>query len=539
MSKPAPAAWPVALTSFFLLAFVLMGFAFISQAGLQDDEVNATIYRPEGFAQSVEILGARIPVMLISYTGALKAWIYAPFFWLWKPSPVSLRFPAVLAGGLTIWLFYVLLRRTAGGRAAAVGCVLLSTDTVFLLTTCFDWGPVVLQHLLTVSSALCLVRFHQEGKRRFLAAGFFFFGLGLWDKALFAWVLSGMAIATLVVFPKPLWRSLSPRNLRIAIPAFCLGAAPLILYNVSVPLDTFRSNAAYSTELFAHKARVLYSTFSGETLFGYLVRYDSGGHPRQPQTAMERISVRLSESAGRPVSGFFGYALLAALLLTPWLWRTPARPAIVFSFVTMLVAWPQMAFTKGAGTSAHHAILLWPFPALLTAAAFAEASLLFKRVGKPLLAIALLFLAATSALVTNEYFARLVRNGGGLVWTDAIYPLSDCLQRVRYAAVYVNDWGMFANLWMLSQGQLPLRVGSDPLEKPHLDATDRSAVLDRISDRGAVFVGHTDGNEIFKGVNAKLRDLAAEAGYRRETVADIMDRNGRMIFEVFRFQPPI
>ena len=29
-----------------------------------------------------------------------------------------------------------------------IGGLLLATDTTFLLTTCFDWGPVVLQHFL-------------------------------------------------------------------------------------------------------------------------------------------------------------------------------------------------------------------------------------------------------------------------------------------------------------------------------------------------------------------------------------------------------
>jgi len=61
--------------------------------------------------------------------------------------------------------------------------------------------------------------------------------------------------------------------------------------------------------------------------------------------------------------------------------------------------------------------------------------------------------------------------------------------------------------------------------------------LDRISERRDVFVGHSDGNELFKGVNANLRALAAEAGYRREILAELADRNGRGIFEVFRYAP--
>src|SRR3954451_9608843 len=199
----------IPLTSSIL--FILIGFAFIPRAGIQNDEAlfASGIYEQSGIAQTVKILGHRIPIMLNSYLGTLKSWIYAPIFRLWRPSPFSLRVPVVLAGGLTIWLFWSLLRRIAGQRAAAVGCVLLASDTLFLITTCFDWGPVVLQHLLLVSGSLCLVRFHQEKRGGFLAAGFLLFGLASWDKALFAWILSGMGVAALAVLYREVWRHMN------------------------------------------------------------------------------------------------------------------------------------------------------------------------------------------------------------------------------------------------------------------------------------------------------------------------------------------
>ena len=210
---------------------------------------------------------------------------------------------------------------------------------------------------------------------------------------------------------------------------------------------------------------------------------------------------------------------------------------MAFSLIAMAIAWVQMLFAKGAGGSVHHAILLWPFPALFVAVAFAAASRKIGRLGIPLLTAVTLFLVGTNALVTNEYFARLVRNGGGETWTDAIFPLSDSLRRVKARTIYIDDWGMFDVLRMLNRGRLPLRVGSDPLSKPQLEPEDKRVVLERISERESIFVGHTDAAEQFAGVNARLRGLAAEAGYRREMLAEIADRNGRSIFEVFRFEP--
>jgi hypothetical protein len=405
------------------------------------------------------------------------------------------------------------------------------------MTTCFDWGPVVLQHLLLVSGVLCLLRFCQDQRRRFLAAGFFLFGLGLWDKALFAWILSGMAVATIAVFPKELWRSCGLRNLAVAGLAFCIGAAPLIRYNVLEKLATFRSNAHFDDRELPVKIQQVFSALSGQSLFGYLARNDPGdGNPRSPQTALERVSVRISEIAGSPRKGFLGYGLLLAVLLLPWVWFTPARRPMAFALIAVTVAWLQMLFGKGTGGSLHHVILLWPFPTLFIAVAFAEASRRLGPAGKPVLAIAVVFLAASSALVTNEYLAGLVRNGPEVVWTDAVYSLSDHLRRVKPPVIYIDDWGIHETLSLLSRGTLPLSDGTSPLTNPQLSEEDRQTVLNRIAELDAIHVVHPDRLEMYKGVRNKLLALAAEAGYRRESLAEIPDRNGRVMFEIFRFQ---
>ena len=522
------------------LFFVMIGMSLIPQAGIEDDEAlfGSAIYHPEETAHSVKLFSHRIPLMQMSYLGSLKSWIYVPIFRRWKPSAASIRFPALVLGSVTIWLFWLLLRRIAGYRGATIGSILLATDTSFLMTTCFDWGPVVLQHLLLVSGVLCLLRFHQDRQRRFLAAGFFFFGLGLWDKALFAWILSGMAVATVVVFPKELWSSCRPRNLAVAVLAFCIGATPLIRYNVREKLATFRSNAHLDNRELPGKVQQVFSALSGQALFGYIARNDpDGGNPRSPQTALERISVRISEIAGSPRNGFLGCGLLLALLLFPWLWFTPARRPISFALIAVTVGWLQMLFGKGTGGSLHHVILLWPFPTLIIAVAFAEAPRRLGPAGKPLIAVVVLFLATSSALVTNEYLARLVRNGPGVVWTDAVYSLSDHLRRVKPPVIYIDDWGINDTLNLLSRGTLQLRDGTSPLTNPQLSEEDRQVVLDRLAEPESIHVGRPDQLEMFKGVKSKLLALAAEAGYRRELLAEIPDRNGRAMFEVFRFRP--
>src|SRR5260370_175944 len=175
----------------------------------------ALLYEPRYYFSGVSILHVRIPLMLMSYLVCLKSWGYKAIFAVWSPSVYSLRLPAILIGTATIYLFWVLLRLTIGDRAAIVGTVLLATDSSFLLTTCFDWGPVALQHLLMIGGVLAVVCFHQSHKEKFLGLGFFLFRLALWDRPLSP---SRLLAFTSVV---------GQRQRNLVIPAFLLAALGL------------------------------------------------------------------------------------------------------------------------------------------------------------------------------------------------------------------------------------------------------------------------------------------------------------------------
>ena len=114
--------------------------------------------------------------------------------------------------------------------------------------------------------------------------------------------------------------------------------------------------------------------------------------------------------------------------LIPFLRANWLRLATVLA---MIVAWAQMAVTANAGGSVHHAILLWPLPQMVIAISFAAASRRLGSAGIPAVALVLVALMISGMLVTNEYFCLIVRNGGSLNWTDAIFRLSDYLKGLK------------------------------------------------------------------------------------------------------------
>ncbi|MBZ5728880.1 MAG: glycosyltransferase family 39 protein [Acidobacteriia bacterium] len=517
------------------LTFLLAGQAFIPRLGIEDDEAlfAVPILQPRG-GIVVRVWHSHFPLMLMAYLGTLKTWIYAPILRVFGTTIWAVREPALLAGAASIWLFYLLLRRISGERAAVLGAWLLAADSTYLLTTCFDWGPVALQHLLEIGAMAALARFYQERHQRYLALGFFLFGLAMWDKALAAWMLSGLGIGVLLVMPRRVLGLLTWRRAGIALLSFTVGVLPLLLFNAQNHGATFRGTFHRDFSDLPGKSRMLLHTVDGRGLFGYMTAEDwETPQPHPPGGTAQRIS----ELAGRPRNNLLVYAFLLAILLAV-LARGAALRTILAALIALALAWIQMATTAGAGGSVHHTILLWPLPMAFVAVSFAAASRRLGRAGLPVLGAAALALIVSHLLVTNEYYVRMSRNGAGSVsWTDAIFPLAAAVKGTPAENVFCIDWGIMDSLRLVSDGKLRVREGSDPINKPVLTQGDREEMVRRVTGGGSLFIGRFKEAEVFRGVTEKTVRLAAETGYARQMVAAIGDRYGRPVFEVFRFAP--
>jgi len=515
--------------------------AFLGQLGIENDEAlfAGAFLKPYGEAYTVRIGHSRIPLMVMSYIGSLKAWLYRPLMSIFGTGLTVLRLPMILAGAASIWLFFRLLYRIAGLRAAVIGCTLLAADATYLLTVTFDWGPVALQHLLIVAGWLLLVRFYQTRQTASLFWGFCLLGVAMWDKALAVWMLSGAGVAALVVFPGRLWAVANRRRAGIATLGFLLGTLPLLVYNVENQWATFVGNISRDTSDIPGKARMLMETAKGDGLFGWM--FDEQWQtpkPHAPAGVIERTSAEITSVFGHPRRHLLFYAFILALLLTP-LCRGDALRAIFFALIAMAVAWIQMATNANTGGSVHHTILLWPLPQMVVAVSFAAASRWLGRAGIPAVAVMAAVLVVSGVLVANEYFFVGYSFGGGSIWSDAVFPLSNYLKSTHNATVYCVDWGMLDALRYLNHGRLRLRVGNDPISKKELTPEDRDAVRRILADPDGLFVAHTKDFENFEGTNRRLKTFAADEGYRLDMLTVISDRFGRPVFEVYRETPPV
>ena len=520
----------------FALLFILLGFPFLRQAGMHYDASDelGSFYRCCSPAFKVELFGRQVPLMIISYLGAFKAWLYLPILRYLQLTPLSLRLPMLAVGACSVWLFFNLLERVSGRGAAVAGTLMLVTDATFVIATGYDFGPIAFLHLFLLAGIVLVLKFKDTGSSVYLALGFFLFGLALWHKALFIWMLVGLAAATLAVFHRQVLALFSIGRFLLAGLSLSIGAFPLIYYNVVTGGATFNTASVISGDApFSQKARILRKTMDGTIFFGFLTDDSPSGIAVQPARTAGRISVAVGRAAGAIRRNWMFIAFLAACTMLPWLWFTRSRAPAMFASVFLAVTWGQMLVLPNTGGSLHHAILIWPFPHFLIAVSGAQLAQRLGRRGAWVLIGTLTTLVTVNILLLNEYYADLLTHGTTAIWTDAVYPLSSYLEGLPESNIVTTDWGYASTLCLLSDGEIRLTDISFALLQESRANSD--AVRSLMADPGSAFVAHAQGDEMFPGVRGRLSTIATEAGYTPQMLTVVTDRNHRPRFEIFRY----
>lgn len=513
--------------AFIVTGFIVTAMLFVPRLGIEADEAipGNGIYEHGAPWYSWHFGGAEVPVMMISYLGALKTWFYNLLFLIVEPRPVSLRLPMVLLAGATLLLFFRFLVRTVGSGGAWIGTLLLATDSSYLLMNAADYGPVTLQFFLKLAALVLILRFHDTGSRGALAGGFFLLGLAMWDKAVFAWVLCGFALGGAIVFPREIKRHFTIPNVATAGLAMLLGALPLVVYNIARPLETLRSNAKAESSAVLGKAVLLARTMDGSVLRGFMIAAEPGPRPGRPEHGYQSLAVRAAGWTGHTRHNLTLWAALASVAALPLLWKTPARRPILFATLACVGTWLPMVLTAGAGAAAQHVILLWPFQFLAIAAALSQ--LAVRGSGRWVAAAVTVVLCGANLAVTDQYYVDLIQNGPAIRWTDAMDRLNRTLADLRAPRIFVADWGIIETINLLSQGETPVY---------YADESSPAAMRNMLASADAVFVTHANGVAFLPQERGMLELYAVQEGYEEESIAEIRDRNGRPAFDVFRFR---
>ena len=531
LSKERVGLLVVAAAIAYFLAVSLVG---LSDPGLQYDEllfVNAALggtHAYHGFIAS-EALG--VPTMLMTYIGALKAWLYAPVFSVFGVSVDSVRVPAVLLAALALVLAVVMARRLLGTWPALAFAVLLGTDPVLSSMSRADWGPIVLSALLRVSALLAYFAFLRRREARYLWLLVLALSLGVFNKLDYGWFIVGLLAAALVMHRRELWRIVRSRPGAMLPPlVFQVIVAIVVFFEIALPAERLPRAGHLSIGARITEVENLFrGTFDGAAVYQYMT-----GSLLAHATLMGSL---------------FPWVLLGSCGVAGWfaVWgrrraqddplRARASTTAFFVVLFIVVALGITATRQAAGP--HNIFLLWPLPSLLAICLLATALALPWRSPRlaavTVLGIAVLALLATQVRTSLEYVhAYRDRREWTAPWSPEIYAAASAVSHsaTGVTSIITADWGVGTQIFALGDEAVRNRFQDE--WPSFLSPTATTTSLDQeFFQSSVIVVFHTPLGQIMPGTTARveavLRSLGGRAHvlYRgRQIEADIVSAPG-------------
>ncbi len=531
--------------------YFFFSLVYLDLPGLYFDEVlfvNGAFGNLDGSFVSwwIPLFGRKIPLMLMEYIGALKAWIYAPLYaWLGTTAAVT-RIPVILVGSATLALVYSLVRKVFSPGAATWCLLLIATDPTFIFANKLDWGPASLMLFLQSASLYLVFRWLTGSGERFLFGAAFLAGLGLFNKLIFVWYLGSLLIAFPVCFGPEIRRRLKLKTLGTAIGAFLIGCLPLLAFNVVQPLATFSHRSTITKDLreaLRQRLDLFRTTLDGSAIYS-MVNQASIADPEDPSaTARAKsagvIGQGLASLPAKP--GLMPYAFLAALLVIPLLyWRKAfhhSRAVGFFALQLLLMALLIVLSNEAGGP--HHAIAVYPLPHILTGYAISALPAAFGRgrsfgikMSATLATLCGLAVVISHLSLDSRYVSSFAARGGVGNWSDAIYDLAAFAKQHPDKSFVLMDWGFNSQLLLLSGGQIKkdeafVRFRDLPLDRK-LEFLKAEAVP---SD--SYFVFHTPPFETSPSFSM-FKNAIKKAGWKESRIRTFFQRDSRPVYAILQ-----
>jgi hypothetical protein len=409
---------------------------------------------------------------------------------------------------------------------AALGIVLLATDPSFVFYSRIDFGPSVFMFLFRAFALWQLVGWWRTRRLRSLVFGSLAFGLGVYDKANFLWIVAAVALAAVLLDYRGVRQRFDRRALTWAAGAFAVGCLPFLAYNASWPPRTIKPALEGTLHVsggnpsgnpfvqFGGRLQGLVRLLDGETISAILTARH-GGPPLLPALA-------------------FAAAAAIAVLYAFARFRRRFRPAMFVVLVGVLVL-AASALTPG-GSYPHHVLLSYPAPHLALAAFVVEGMALLRGRARAaagaLGAVAIAAAVAVSVTTSSEMLSRIRVTGGIGNFSDGIYTLErDLVRHDRSRRLVVIDWGIFQNLVAISGGDLK---ATELWQQLNEKGRVRGNVLEQLEDPSARYVLHAPTATNFPRARSRFFAAQRTGGRDARLVLTVPTRLGQPLFEVYR-----
>jgi 4-amino-4-deoxy-L-arabinose transferase-like glycosyltransferase len=479
-------------------------------------------------------LGSRtFPFMTQDYIGAINTYIAIPFIALLGPAPSALRLMSVFVGAITIGLAYLLTNQLSGSRRVGLfATLLLAIDPTFIFWSRQGIFVTAITAPIGLAATLCWLRRIRGGSIAWTAAGAFLFGLGLYAKLLFVWLIAALigAVTLLNLLRLIKQRPEVIKNWKIdflvAVPTFLMGCWPLIAYNIQTGGTFLNVTQNASTSYYG----VNNLAFGPNLLIrlGQFVSLLDGSHLWY-----------LGQIISNPVPVIiFGLVLILVGIGTSLGLAPAATQIALFPFLIIGLLLLASIGTVSALWITHFAILMsWPAIAIALGGWFVsrwQVARFTPHASRLILTIGLVLLIVTNLVSVIRYHRALTESGGLSAHSDAIYDLSEWLANQAGGPIVAMDWGLAAPVTYLTGGRVvPIEVFGYGWESE----ADLAPRLKSFIVRPAALYLWRAPDEIIFDRSPEFKALYRPLDLEETIEAAFYERSGRPILGVTRLVP--
>ena len=465
---------PILILIISIIYFVYTASYEIKYPGLYYDEtlfLNAALGGLDNSFIHKKIFG--IPVMLMPYIGAVKAYIFYPIFYFFGVSPETIRIPSIIISTLTLILSFFLSKEIFNKWVASLIVIVLATDPSFIYTSRLDWGPVVLMiffKILTLLSFFKIIANSEKAQNDKIIYWYILLLsaliLGLWDKLNFIWFISSFLICTIIFYRKNINNIWNIYKSKLAIPSITfITIIFFMLVELIIPiLNLGDKNSESLFDRFERIHNTYEQTVSGQAVYEFIFNQSIPYTTWVSQLTFVNIILFLITLL---IAIFLGINQQDRQFLVL---NFNSEKILLFLSILFGLIYMQIVSTRQAG-GPHHIMILFPLQHFFNIATvvvllelivkifgiFTQKSNKFIReIGITLIIIVFGYLINTQIQVNNNYSLALQNKiSFNNSWSPKIYELSDYLNKYQgqFDSIISADWGFHTQLYGLAQSE--------------------------------------------------------------------------------------
>jgi 4-amino-4-deoxy-L-arabinose transferase-like glycosyltransferase len=505
----------IALIGIFLL-FCLYKIAL---PGIQYDEIlfgNAAL---GGINQTfIRYSTGDLPVMLMSYIGALKAYIYYPIFKVFGVSAYSIRMPMILLSAFSFYFLYFALKHFFNKKLAIAAFALTILNPSVVFFSRYDM-PTVIELTLKIFSLYFFAKYLKLNKNKYSLFIYLLFFLGIFNKLNFLWYINSFYLAAGLVFAKELKIKDGKINYRIVFKyllsyLFFLGYYFLISHYFNL-VEQFNFNFAERLNDFGTGVvKIINGDSFHVYLFGQNIYHFS-----------------------HLVSVFILAVIFLSFInniLDLYRGKHNFDKKYWFFFIVFLLSIFQLFVTKKANGGWHYYTL---FPGIIIVFVSSLQNITdhfaAKTIKKYFFCLAVLIIALYFILANIKCLKAYDKEPSNFYWSTAIYDLIEYTKKndCNYFSV---DWGIHNQLLTFDYKPEKYIEYSYWLEGRKFGVDWYNTGYFR-KDKNYLFILHPEDKTKFKSAYDnffKIQDF----GVKIELVKEIKDKNGSIIFQIYKLE---